>query len=181
MIPNDDVYRLLLHSRLQAFLSRSFCSLNPGRELSGAYYVRALCNMLERVARGEVQRLIIELPPRHLKSIAASVVFPAWILGRDPTKRIICVSYNNDLAQSFSLKCRGVMQELFFKTTFTAMQFDPKKNAITEFHTTKKGFRLATSMQGTMTGKGGDIVILDDPMKAQDTHSQAAREVAAQI
>lgn len=176
MIPNDDVYRLFLHSRLYVFLSRSFCSLNPGRDLSEAYYVRALCNVLERVARGEIQRLIIEMPPRHLKSIAASVVFPAWILGRDPTKRIVCVSYNNDLAQSFSLKCRGLMQEPFYKATFPAMQFDPKKNAITEFHTTKKGIRLATSMQGTMTGKGGDIVILDDPMKAQDTHSQAARD-----
>ena len=176
MIPNDDLYRLFLHSRLYPFLNRSFSSLNPGRELSGAYYVRALCNLLERVARGKVQRVIIEMPPRHLKSIAASIVLPAWILGRDPTKRIVCVSYSHDLAQSFSHKCRSLMQEPFYRACFPALQFDPKKNSITEFHTTKKGFRLATSMQGTMTGKGGDIVILDDPMKAQDTHSQAARD-----
>ena len=176
MTPNNDLYRLFLHSRLHPFLTRSFLSLNPGRELSGAYYVRALCRMLERVARGEVQRLIIELPPRHLKSIVASIVLPAWILGRDPTKRIVCVSYSHDLAQSFSHKCRSLMQEPFYRACFPALQFDPKKNSNTEFHTTKKGFRLATSMQGTMTGKGGDIVILDDPMKAQDTHSQAARD-----
>lgn len=176
MIPNDDLYRLLLHSRLHPFLGRSFCSMNPGKALSSAYYVRGLCHALERVARGEVRRLIIEMPPRHLKSTAASIAFPAWILGRYPTKRIVCVSYNNDLAQSFSHKCRSLMNEPFYKACFPAMQFDPKKNAVAEFHTTKKGFRLATSMQGTMTGKGGDIVILDDPMKAQDTHSEAARD-----
>ena len=103
-------------------------------------------------------------------------MLPAWLLGRDPTNRIVCVSYSNDLAQSFSHKCRGLMQEPFYRACFPAMQFDPKKNAIAEFHTTQKGFRLATSMQGTMTGKGGDIVIIDDPMKAQDTHSEAARD-----
>lgn len=176
MIPNDDLYRLLLHSRLHPFLSRSFCSLNPGKTLTGAYYVRGLCHALERVARGEVRRLIIEMPPRHLKSTAASIVFPAWVLGRDPTKRIVCVSYGNDLAQSFSHKCRALMQEPFCKAIFPALQLDPKKNAVTEFHTTQKGFRVATSIQGTITGKGGDILILDDPMKAQDTHSEAMRD-----
>ncbi len=181
MIPNDNLYRLLLHSRLTPFLARSFPHLNPGKSLSGAYYVRGLCHALERVALGEVQRLIIELPPRHLKSTIASMVFPAWLLGRKPTKRIVCVSYNNDLAQSFSLKCRGLIQEPFYNACFPAMQLDPKKSALSEFHTTHKGFRLATSMQGTMTGKGGDIVILDDPMKAQDTHSQAARDAVFEI
>ena len=176
MIPNGDLYRLLLHSRFHPFLARSFRALNPGKELSGADYVRALCHMLERVARGEVQRLIIELPPRHLKSTIASMALPAWILGRDPTKRIVCVSYSNDLAQSFCHKCRSLMQEPFYKACFPAMQFDPKKNAVAEFHTTQKGFRLATSTQGTITGKGGDIVIIDDAMKAQDTHSMAARD-----
>lgn len=176
MIPNDKIYRLLLQTRLHVFLGRSFRALNPGKELSSALYVRGLCHVLERVVRGEVRRLIIELPPRHLKSTVASMILPAWILGRDPTKRIVCVSYSNDLAQSFSHKCRSLMQDPFYRACFPAMQFDPKKNAVAEFHTTQKGFRLATSMQGTMTGKGGDIVILDDPMKAQDTHSQTARD-----
>ncbi|SEP23233.1 phage uncharacterized protein (putative large terminase), C-terminal domain-containing protein [Salinihabitans flavidus] len=181
MVPNDKIYRLMLRERLHTFLGRSFLALNPGKELSSAYYVRGLSYVLERVERGEVRRLIIELPPRHLKSTIASMILPAWILGRDPSKRIVCVSYNNDLAQSFSHKCRSLMQEPFYKACFPTMQFDPKKNAVTEFHTTQKGFRLATSMQGTMTGKGGDIVILDDPMKAQDTHSQAARDAVFEI
>ncbi|MDU8913320.1 phage terminase large subunit [Aestuariicoccus sp. MJ-SS9] len=73
------------------------------------------------------------------------------------------------------------MQEPFYKACFPAMQFDPKKNSVAEFHTSRKGFRIATSMQGTMTGKGGDIVVIDDPMKAQDTHSQAARDAAFEV
>ncbi len=176
MIPNDDLYRMLMYARLTPFLGRSFRYLNPGKQLSDAYYVRGLCHALERVSRGKTKRLIIELPPRHLKSTVASIVLPAWMLGRDPTKRIVCVSYSNDLAHSFSHKCRGLMQEPFYKACFPAMQFDTKKNAVTEFHTSQKGFRLATSIQGTMTGKGGDIVIIDDAMKAQDTHSEAARD-----
>ncbi|CUJ83053.1 Transposase [Ruegeria denitrificans] len=179
MVPND-VHRILISARLRAFLGRAFRFLNPGKSLSSAHYVRAMCFQLERVARGEVRRLIIELPPRHLKSITASVSFPAWILGRDPTKRVVCVSYSNDLAYSFSNKCRQLMQETFYRSIFPAMQFDPQKNAVSEYHTTKHGFRLATSMGGTLTGKGGDIVILDDVMKAQDTHSQAARDTVFQ-
>ena len=179
MIPND-IHRVLVSARLRAFVGRSFLFLNPGKSLSSAHYVRAICYQLERVARGEVRRIIIELPPRHLKSITASVTFPAWLLGRDPTKRIVCVSYSNDLAYSFSNKCRQLMQEPFYKNTFPAMQFDPNKNTVSEYHTTQQGFRLATSMGGTITGKGGDIVILDDVMKAQDTHSQAARDNAYQ-
>lgn len=180
MVPND-IHRILIRARLRPFLGRSFRSLNPGRTLSDAYYVRALCHALERVARGEVQRLIIELPPRHLKSTIASVAFTAWLLGRDPTKRIVCISYSNDLAQSFSHKCRSVMLEPFYQACFPTLQFDPKKNSVTEFHTTQKGCRLATSMGGTLTGKGGDIVILDDVMKAQDTHSQSARDTSFEI
>ncbi|MDU8946603.1 phage terminase large subunit [Ovoidimarina sediminis] len=176
MIPNDDVYRILIHSRLRAFLGRSFRSLNPGKQLSDAYYLRGLCHALERVERGEIQRLIIEVAPRHLKSTIASIVYPAWVIGRDPTKRVVCVSYSNDLAQSFSYKCRSLMQEPLYKSCFPAMQFDQGKNAVTEFHTLQKGFRLATSMQGGITGKGGDLVVIDDPMKAQDTYSEAARD-----
>ncbi len=180
MVPND-VHRILLRARLRPFLGRSFRSLNPGRTLTGEYYVRALCHALERVARGEIQRLIVEFPPRHLKSTIATIAFPAWLLGRDPTKRIVCISYGNDLAQSFSHKCRSLMQEPFYRACFPGVQFDPKKNAVTEFHTTQKGFRLATSMGGTLTGKGGDIVILDDVMKAQDTHSLTMRDTTHEI
>ncbi|WP_170477394.1 phage terminase large subunit [Ruegeria arenilitoris] len=180
MVPND-VHRVLIRSRLRSFLGRSFRTLNPGRSLSSAHYVRALCCTLERVARGEVRRLIIELPPRHLKSTIASVAFPAWVLGRDPTKRIVCISYGQDLAQSFGLKCRSLMQEPFYQANFPGLALDPGKNAVAEYHTTQKGFRIATSMGGTLTGKGGDIVILDDVLKAQDTHSQTARDSAWQV
>ena len=180
MVPND-IHRILFRARLRPFLGRAFGSLNPGRQLSGAYYVRAICYALERVARGETRRLIIELPPRHLKSTIATIAFPAWLLGRDPSMRIACVSYSNDLAQSFSHRCRGLMHEPFYRGCFPTLQFDPRKNSVAEFQTTQKGFRLATSIGGTLTGKGGDIVILDDVMKAQDTHSQAARDKTHEI
>lgn len=176
-----DAFKALLRTRLHPFVNRSFPSLNPGRELSGGYYVRGLCHVLEQVAHGKLQRLIIELPPRHLKSTVATMTFPAWLLGRDPKMRIVCASYSIDLANSFSHKCRKLMAEPFYQSVFPEVAFDPKKDAVTEFHTSQKGFRLATSIGGTLTGKGGDIVILDDVMKAQDTHSQTTRDKIHEI
>src|SRR6516162_6337823 len=70
---------------------------------------RAICYELEKVMRGDTQRLIITMPPRYLKSICASVAFPAWVLGHDPTQQIICVSYAQDLATKHGNDCRAVM------------------------------------------------------------------------
>ena len=79
----------LLRSQLTPFIERVFYTLNPGRTYHCGYHIRALAHHLELVERGEIRRLAIAMPPRHLKSICASVAFPAWVLGRDPSRRII--------------------------------------------------------------------------------------------
>jgi predicted phage terminase large subunit-like protein len=170
------LHRLLLHNDLPAFIEQSFYTLNPGAKYLIGGHIYAMAYALERVARGEIKRLIITVPPRHLKSHSISVAFVAWLMGLDPTRRIIAASYAMDLAQDFSLQTRKVMEAPWYREVFPGTTLDPKKTTLQELRTTKNGYRLATSAGGTLTGKGGDLIIIDDPMKAADAHSEIARK-----
>jgi hypothetical protein len=169
------------HDHLRAFLRIDFCAFTqkvfetvvPGAAFSRNWSTEAVTHALQRVVNGETTRLIINIPPRHLKSICASVALPAFLLGHDPTRKVICVSYSDDLAVKFSNDCRAVMQADWYKRTFPHTEIDRAKNTETEFRTTKRGYRLATSVGGTLTGRGGDVIIIDDPIKPQDAQSEA--------
>src|SRR5262249_31347546 len=94
---------------LSTFVHMSFRTLEPTREYQHNWHLDALAWHLHQCSTGEIKRLLITLPPRNLKSMAASVAFPAWLLGKDPSKRIICASYGETLAERFSRDCRKVI------------------------------------------------------------------------
>ncbi len=173
---SSDIARVVYTNRLHPFVRRAFSDLNPGEEFIDGFYLRVLCHALERVAAGELKRLIITLPPRHLKSLVTSVCFPAWLLGRDPGCKIVSASYSASLAEDFGRQTRYIMGRPFYRATFPGSKLDPGKSAVDEFHTTRKGRRIATSVGGTLTGKGGNILIIDDPMKAEDAPSETMRD-----
>ncbi len=175
MMPTDAIH-LLLAANLMAYAERAFSELRPGVTFLYGLYLRAICHHLERVERGEIKRLLILLPPRHLKSHCASVCFPAWVLGRDSSKRIITMSYGASLAEEFSIASRKLMLADWNQAVFPALHIDPKKASATQLLTTKNGGRIATSVGGTLTGKGGDFLIIDDPSKAEDVASETQRE-----
>ena len=164
-----------LRSSLMGFVQKSFQTVAPGSELLVNWHIEAICYALERVARGETKRLLILLPPRSLKSVCASVAFPAWVLGRDPTRKIIAVSYSSDLSSKHARDCRAVMMSSWFQDAFPACRLDRAKQAELEFMTSQRGFRLATSTGGVLTGRGGDLIIIDDPIKAADAQSEVRR------
>jgi predicted phage terminase large subunit-like protein len=120
------------------------------------------------------------MPPRSLKSIAASVAFPAFVLGHDPSRRIICVSYSGDLAKKHSNDFRAVLEAPWYRSLFPRTRVGPFKNSETEIELTERGFRLATSVGGTLTGRGGDIIVIDDPLKPDDALSDTKRSGANQ-
>ena len=171
----ERVLRNALKNEFYAFVEKTFQTVCPGQTFWPNWHLEAICHALERVAAGETKRLIILMPPRSLKSICASVALPAWLLGGDPTRRIICVSYSADLAAKHARDCRAVMTAPWYQGVFPSTRLDPTKSAETEFMTTQRGFRLATSTGGTLTGRGGNIMIIDDPMKPADAHSDARR------
>jgi len=172
---HEDLYKALIRTKLHTFMKRAFGQLKPGDTFIDGVYLRAMCRALEKVESGETRRLIIALPPRHLKSHCTSVAFTAWLLGRNPTKEIICASYSSALSEDFSLQARQLMEAPWYRAIFPKTKLSPSKKSVKEFRTTRNGKRLATSVGGTLTGRGGDITIIDDPMKAEDAHSETKR------
>jgi predicted phage terminase large subunit-like protein len=175
----DNVQRALMDELLRrdfvSFIRRSFETVVPGEKLHLNWHIRAMAHELDQVRAGKVKRLIITVPPRHLKSITASVAFPAFILGHDPAKKIVAVSYSNELTIKHAGDFRAVMKSDWYRRVFPATRTSPEKDTEFELLTTKRGYRYATSVGGTLTGRGGNIIILDDPMKTKDAMSESAR------
>jgi hypothetical protein len=167
----------LLRNDFRAFIHKVFATLCPGQAYERSWPVEAIAYQLERVRRGEINRLIINMPPRSLKSITASVAFPAFLLGHDPTGRIICVSYSAELAKKHSNDFRAVVEAPWYRALFPGTRIG-QKDSETEIELAARGFRLATSVGGTLTGRGGRIIIIDDPLKPDDAYSEAKRNAA---
>jgi hypothetical protein len=172
--------RALLRTDFASFARKVFATVCPGQALLWEWYLDAICYELDRVRLGENRRLIINAPPRMLKSILVSVAFPAFLLGLDPSARIVCVSYSADLAKKFSNDFRAVIESDWYRATFPCTRISQHKNTEAEMVFTARGFRFATSVGGTLTGRGGDYIIIDDPVKADDALSETRRTAANQ-
>lgn len=172
----SEILIALYRSSLIAYVLRAFDELRPGVTLHYGHHVRAICHKLEQVERGDLKRLIILMPPRHLKSVCASIVFPAWVMGRNPAARIICMSYGLELAQKFSRDTRRIIKSDLSRAVFPELVLDPRRSSAEEMRTTLNGFRRATSSGGPITGDGGDILIADDVSKAEDVASELQRD-----
>ena len=172
----QQVLGAILRQDFCSFVRKVFATVSPGGEFSPSWHVEAITHALGKVVSGETRRLIINVPPRSLKSICASVALPAFLLGHDPTHRIICVSYSDELAKKFANDFRAVLRSTWYQNLFPKTRIDRYKDTETEVQTTARGSRLATSPGGTLTGRGGDLVIIDDPIKPADANSKAARE-----
>jgi predicted phage terminase large subunit-like protein len=159
-----------------SFVRKSFHVLAPSAIFYMNWHISAIAYCLEQVRLGKIKRLIISMPPRSLKSIMCSVAFPAFVLGHDPTKRLIGVSYSADLAIKHGNDFRTVVNSAEYRAIFPGMRISAIKNTQTEVVTTLNGFRLAISVDGTLTGRGGDIIIIDDPIAALAALSQKSRE-----
>jgi hypothetical protein len=144
--------RALLRHDLMAFVHRTFQTVVPGVPFLHNWHLEVIAWHLEQCVAGKITRLIVTLPPRSLKSICASVAFPAWVLGQDPSRRIICVSYASELAAKHSRDCRRVIESGWYRTVFPKTRLNPRKNTEPEFETTVGGVRLATSIESQGRG-----------------------------
>jgi hypothetical protein len=171
-------YEPLLRNDLTSFIERSFYELNAESDFIPGQYIELLAATLEKCRTGETKRLIINLPPRSLKSHAATVAFPAWSLGHDPTIQIICASYGQDLADKHARDSRTLMTSSFYRRLFPNTSLSTVRQSVNDFMTTKQGFRMATSVNGVLTGRGADVIILDDILKPDDALSETRRRAA---
>jgi predicted phage terminase large subunit-like protein len=149
---------------LLSFGRRGFIHLTPGVLFLPNWHLEAVAFQLEQALLGKTKRLIINLPPRYLKSLLASVAFPAFALGHDPAKRFIVVSCGLDLAAKLGSDTRSILNAPFYKAIFPGTRILRSKNSELEVATTQGGYRLATSIDGSVVGRGADIIIIDDPL-----------------
>ena len=164
----------LLRTDLRYFVQKVFNTVLPGTAYLPNWHIDAIVYQLMRLDAGENQRLLINQPPRSLKSICVSVAYVAWSLGHDPGRRIIVVSYSNDFAAELHRQFRMVIDAPWYRALFPEMRL--AKDTGTELVTTAGGSRYATSVGGTLTGRGADLIVIDDPLKAEDAMSEPARK-----
>jgi predicted phage terminase large subunit-like protein len=171
--PPQVVLQALLATDLTSFTEFAFGVVRPGIPFKPNWHFEAVTHKLAQVASGEVRRLIITLPPRNLKSLCASVALPAWFLGRNPSERVVVVSYSDVLARSHANDFRLLVNDPVYQAAFPAMRL--ARDTDREIMTTKRGKRIATSIDGTLTGLGGNLIIIDDPLKLGDAMSESVR------
>jgi predicted phage terminase large subunit-like protein len=166
---------VLLRRDLSAFIHRCFVQLNPQTPYLPNWHIDVMAAKLDAVRRGEIRRLIINVPPRSLKSIAASIALPAWWLGHQPSAQILSVTYGQDLSDKLALDSRSVMSSPWYQRLFPT-RLSAMKQTVQEFMTSANGFRLATSVGGVLTGRGADVIIIDDPLKPDEAVSDTQRQ-----
>src|SRR5262245_6693850 len=171
--PPQVVLQALLAEDLMAFTEFAFDVVRPNVTFKPNWHIEAITAKLAQVASGEVNRLIITVPPRTLKTLCASVALPAWFLGHNPWERVVVISYSEILARSHANDFRLLVNNPIYQATFPSMRVERESDR--EITTTKRGRRIATSIEGTLTGLGGNLIIIDDPLKLGDAMSESVR------
>ncbi len=177
LIPVDEqqaLFDAIIRSEFAVFIKKVFSTVAPGEMLEWNWHIDAIIEALRKLAVGETPQVVINLPPRYLKSIVVSVAWPAWVMGHDPAKQVIVASYSIDLAIKHANDFRKVVTSSWYRRAFP--KFRLGKNTEVEMQTSRGGFRLATSVGGSLTGRGADIIIVDDPLKAEEALSKERRD-----
>ncbi|QOD37862.1 phage terminase large subunit [Candidatus Wolbachia massiliensis] len=160
------------------FIELCFQTVVPGCEYNDYQYIKVIADRLEAAHVGKMRRIIFNMPPRSMKSMCVSVAWPAWILGHQPTARIIVASYSQRLSEKHSLDTRCVMQSSWYRELFPEVELSTEQNTKYKFQTVQRGYRIATSVGGTLTGEGGDFIIVDDPLSSAQALSETLRKRA---
>ncbi len=149
-------------------------ALSPKFELAAHH--RLIVDKLEAVERGEIRRLMIFMPPRHGKSLLGTQIFPAWFLGRHPDRAIITASYGQELADDFGRQVRNMVSDCFHRAIFPEFRLADDSTSMRRFNTTAGGSYYAVGRGGALTGRGADLLILDDLLKnMEEAHSEPIR------
>lgn len=157
------------------FIGKTLATVNPGSAYLPNWHIDLIAEYLEAVRTAKITRLIINMPPRSLKSICVSVAWPAWLLGKNPSSRIIASSYAMSLSIKHSLDCRLVITSPWYLRLFPGTVLARDQNEKHKFATTQRGYRFATSVGGSTLGEGGNYLIIDDPLNAMQAMNRHMR------
>ena len=150
---------------LYEFVKQAWAVVEPGVAFIPSWHIEVICEHLEAITAGEITRLLINVPPRHSKSLIVAVMWPMWEWLAAPQQKFLCASYAGTLSIRDNLKARRLIQSPWYQERWGHLfAFAGDQNAKQRFENNKTGYRLATSVGGTATGEGGSRLILDDPL-----------------
>jgi hypothetical protein len=172
MMINSEGIKTMYRNDFCSFVHMAFNILNPHIEYQHNWHIELLADHLQKVARGDITRLIINVPPRMLKSHCASIALPAYILGRDPRKKILCLNGSMALEQDLHDTCYSLMKSTRYQQVFEQTSVSEANKKISTNH---GGYKLTMGMTANLTGMGADIVIIDDPLSTYQADDKTAR------
>jgi hypothetical protein len=174
-----DVLLLALALDFQVFFERVFADVEPRVKLVDSEFIAVMVDRLKQVLSGSSRRLVVNLPPRHLKSLLISVAFVAFALGRDPRKRIAVISHSQSLAADLAGKAKRVMESQWYRSVFPKTRL--VRSSVSELETSEGGCRYSASFDTGITGRGFDIIIVDDPISAHNAISVVERRKNVEV
>lgn len=170
---------------LAAFVRYMWPVIEPGQVLVWSWHIDVICDALEKVTRGEITRLLINIPPGHMKSLLVAVFWPAWTWLENPGFRALFATYVQKLSNRDSLRCRDLVRSTEYRELIPRLYGDTWRepwdlkadaNNVESYSTTLSGFRLATSVTGAGTGFRGDAIVIDDPLNVEEFPTAEALE-----
>ncbi len=179
---------------LAAFHKQAWGVFDPA-QYKHNWHIDCICEHLEAVTRGEIDRLLINMPPRHSKSSIVGVSWPAWVWTQEqlkkqdvvlptcgPSAQFLYLSYAQSLSTRDNVKTRQLIESEWYQENWgDKFKFKPDQNLKTIFGNTENGYRMASSIGGVATGEGGSVIVLDDPHNVKQTDSEKVREEAVRV
>ncbi len=164
-----------LSGSLRLFTQEAWHIIEPGYKYKHNFHIDAISEGLEACAKRDIRRLLINIPPRHMKSLSVTVLWPAWWWTFDPMIRFLTASYGDKLALRDARKSRKVLQSEWYQALWPLV-FSSDQNTQGRYENAATGYRIATSVGGVATGEGGDVIIIDDPHKTDEIESDVERQ-----
>jgi predicted phage terminase large subunit-like protein len=175
----DALLRVQAEKSLRRYVEQAWPVLEPDVPFIPNWHIDYLAEYLEAVTAGEITRLLINIPPRYMKSLLVSVLWPTWEWIQDPSRRWIFASYADALASKHSVDRRTVLQSEWYQRRWgNQVKLASDQNVKSEFQNTRRGHMIATSIGGSITGKGGSRIVVDDPHNPTQAESDTQRESA---
>jgi predicted phage terminase large subunit-like protein len=161
---------------LHVFMRQAWHVVEPGTPFVDGWHLHAICAHLEAVSAGHIRNLLINIPPRHAKSLTVAVFWPTWEWLTHPERRWLFASYALSLSVRDSLKCRRLILSPWYQRNYGHLyRLTDDQNAKLRFENDKTGYRLSTSVDSAATGEGGDRLVVDDPHNVREAESEATR------
>src|SRR5271163_4307839 len=173
----NDIDRELASRSLSEFVRQAWSIVEPSTPFVPGWHIDAIIEHLEAVSRGQIRNLLINVPPRHMKSLLVSVFWPDWEWLRWPERRWLFSSYGAQLSIRDSVACRRLIESPWYQSRWAdRFALTSDQNTKGRFDNNRSGYRLSTSVGGTATGEGGDRIVCDDPHNVQEAESDSVRK-----